>query len=326
VAESDASPQERDRMALLAAQRYYLQQVSTPDLADELGVSRSTVSRLLAHARAMGWVHVEVRNPFDLMTEVERRIGEHFGLAHVGSVPTASPQETLTAAAGSTASFLNGLAHDGCTLAVAWGTTTDAVSRALRPRAIEGCTVVQLNGAGSVNDVGGSFAVDIVTTMARAWSAKPELFPVPAFFDHSETRDLMWKERSIRRIVDVQARADIALFSVGALRVDVQSQVHAGGYLSSNDLELLDRAGVVGDIGTVFYRSDGTTEGIEFNSRASGLPLHRLTEIPVRICVAVGTGKAESLAAALTGGYITHLLADQALLARVARITGLISR
>jgi DNA-binding transcriptional regulator LsrR (DeoR family) len=310
-------------LAVLAAERYYLHHVSMPELAVELAVSRSTVSRLIAHARAMGWVHIEVRNPFSLMSEAEQRIRHRFGLRHVAGVATTTPVETLAAAARSAASFLNGVLHDGCIVAVAWGTTTDAVSRAVRPRAVGDSTVVQLNGGGSVNDVGGSFAVDIVMNFARAWGARAEPFPVPAFFDHSETRELLWKERSIRRIVELQARAQVAVFSVGAVRADVPSQVHAGGYLSPGDLDRLYRAGVVGDIGTVFYRADGTTTGIEFNSRASGLPLDQLRGIDTRLCVAVGAGKADALAAALAGGYVTHLLADQALLARVARIAGL---
>jgi deoxyribonucleoside regulator len=323
VVANDDALGERDRMALVAAQRYYLHQVTTPELARELSVSRSTVSRLIAHARAMGWVHVEVRNPLAAMSEVEQQLRRHFGLVHVGSVASTTPLETLAAAAGSAASYLNGLLVDGATVAVAWGTTTDAVSRAVRPRAVQDATVVQLNGGGSVNDVAGSFAVDIVSNFARAWRARSEPFPVPAFFDQAETRDLLWKERSIRRILEVQAGASIAVFSVGAVRADVPSLVHTGGYLSPADLDLLHRAGVVGDIGTVFYRADGSTDGVEFNHRASGLPLEQLRRIPTRFCIAVGAGKAESLAAALSGGYVTHLLADRDLLAATARTLGL---
>lgn len=308
-------------MALLAAQMYYLQQVSTPEIATHLSVSRSTVSRLIAHARAMGWVHIEVRSPFGLLSQVEQQIQRRFELSHVGSVPTTTPVDTLAAAAGSSAAFLNGLVRDGATVAVAWGTTTEAVSRSVQRRALTGATVVQLNGGGSVNDAGGSFATDLVSNLARAWGARAEPFPVPAFFDHGETRQLLWRERSIRRIVEMQSSADLAIFSVGAVRSDVPSQVHVGGYLSPNDLRQLHRSGVVGDIATVFYRADGTTSGIELNSRASGLPLEQLRQIPTRLCVAVGAGKADALAAALTGGYVTHLLADQELLAAVARLT-----
>jgi len=307
-------------MALFAAQRYYLDQASTPELAQELSVSRSTVSRLIAHARAMGWVHIEVRSPFGLLSHAEQQVQKHFGLAHVGSVPTTTPVETLRAASRAGAGFLNGLVQDGSTIAVAWGTTTSAVSSAVPPRPLSGATVVQLNGAGSVNDAGGAFAIDLVSDLARAWGARGEIFPVPAFFDHAATREMLWNERSINRIVEIQAAADLALFSVGAIRADVPSQVHVGGYLSPADLHQLHRSRVVGDIGTFFYRSDGTTDDIELNSRASGLPLERLREIPTRLCVAVGVGKAEALTAALHGGYVTHLLADHELLTGVVRL------
>ena len=39
---------------------------------------------------------------------------------------------------------------------------------------------------------------DFDKTIAEAFDAIPEHFPVPAFFDFAETRALMWRERSVR--------------------------------------------------------------------------------------------------------------------------------
>ena len=318
--DNGGSGRERARLAIEAATQYYLHGVSMHEIGARLSVSRSTVSRLIGHARDQGWVHIEVRRPRDVLTAAETRLAERARLQYVGSVPTSAPVETLAAAAAAAASFLSSVVTDGASVAVAWGTTTEAISRAMRPSSRLVGTVVQLNGAGSVNDAGGSFAVEIVSELARSFNARPEYFSVPAFFDDATTRVALWNERSIARVVQAQTAADVALFSVGSTRADVPSHVHTAGYLSPADLAQLERDGVVGDIATVFYRSDGTSAGVELNSRSSGPPLDTLRAIPSRVCVAVGVGKAEALAASLRGGFVTHLIADDELLERTERL------
>jgi DNA-binding transcriptional regulator LsrR (DeoR family) len=119
---------------------------------------------------------------------------------------------------------------------------------------------------------------------------------------------------------EIQMSCDIAVFSVGSTSADVPSRVYAGGYLRPEDRRQLQADGAIGDIATYFFRADGTAAGIRLNDRASGLPLDRLSEIPVRFCVAAGDGKTEALLGALTGGYVTHLVADEALINRVYQL------
>ena len=135
-------------------------------------------------------------------------------------------------------------------------------------------------------------------------------FPVPAFFDNPETKQAMWKERSTSRILEIQSRIDMAIFGLGRVDAEVPSQVYAAGYLDSEDLDDLRRHNVSGDIATVFYRPDGSTDGIPLNLRSSGPSLLQLKKAPVRICVVSGQSKKAALEGALAGGYITDLYLD----------------
>ena len=63
-----------------AARLYYLEDATQAEVAEALGTSRPTVSRLLAEARAVGIVHIEVREPEamdtrDLADQLARAIG-----------------------------------------------------------------------------------------------------------------------------------------------------------------------------------------------------------------------------------------------------------
>lgn len=311
----------RDRRSIDVARRYYIEGVSTPELAAEYGVASSTVSRWISQARERGWVRIEIVDPLETSGATEARLAERFSLAAAIAVPESRPSELLGAVARRARAELGRLVYDGITVGVAWGTTMAALAGNLPPLSASQSTVVQLNGAGSVADLGISYAEDILAMFATAWHASTLVFPVPAFFDHASTRDALWRERSIQRVRDVQRSCDLAVFSVGSTTAQVPSRVYQAGYVSAQDHEVLDSEGAVGDIATNFFRSDGSFDGIALNRRASGLPLDELRETPMRLCIAAGTGKASAVAGALNGGFITHLVADLALLEAVDELT-----
>src|SRR5690606_31309006 len=92
---------------------------------------------------------------------------------------------------------------------------------------------------------------------------------------------------------------------------DVTSHVHKGGYLDPADYEILEAENVVGDIATVFYRADGSSDDIAINRRSSGPRLEDLRSTPRRICVVAGRSKLTSLAGALSAGMISDLIIDE---------------
>ncbi|MGA7205683.1 MAG: sugar-binding domain-containing protein, partial [Specibacter sp.] len=174
-----------------------------------------------------------------------------------------------------------------------------------------GTVIVQLNGAGNTQTTGITYASEIIRRFGTAYGAKVEQFPVPAFFDNAETKRMMWQERSVRRILDLQERATIAIFGVGSMDADVPSHVYAGGYLDSTDLDALEAGGVAGDVATVFFRDDGSDAGIVLNDRSSGPSLATLRKIRRRICVVSGAKKIKGLRGALAAGLATDLILDE---------------
>jgi len=172
-------------------------------------------------------------------------------------------------------------------------------------------TIVQLNGAANIRTSGRDYVGGLISKFAEAFEANVQLFQVPAFFDFAETRNAMWNERSIARVLDFQRRADIALFSIGAITGRVPNHVYSGGYLEKEDIEILNDEEVVGDVCTVFFRADGTYEDLSLNQRATGPTPKELKRIPIRVCAVPGDNKVIPLLAALRAGVITHLVIDE---------------
>ena len=304
----------QDEDAFRAATMYYLQNQTMDVIATTLQVSRSTVSRMIAHARDVGMVRIAVEQPTSRSGQnLGHRLAATFGIrAHVVPVrPRSTELQRLDQVAAVAANLLGQWFASRMVLGVAWGTTVSAIAGHLRRMPTTGSTVVQLNGAANTYASGITYASDLIGAIAENFDATSQHFPVPAFFDHPETKTLMWRERSVERVLDMQRRVDIALFGVGALTADVPSHVYSAGYLTDQEITALTADGVVGDVCTVFHREDGSYRDIEINSRATGPTPRELRRIARRVCVVVGDRKVPALLGALRARVATDLVLDE---------------
>ncbi|MGM9322798.1 sugar-binding transcriptional regulator [Deinococcus aquaticus] len=303
-----------DTQAAQVARLYYVQGLTTDAIARELGLSRPKVSRLLSHARRTGLVEIRIHDPQaqPQSLEAQLRAAYPFLTPHVVSVPPGSPESVwLERVSVASATLLGQTLRPGQTVGLAWGTTLDAVSRCLTPRHIPDLQFVQLNGSANARDFMSGFVTDTVTRFASNYGARAHLFPVPTFFDDPATRQAMWRERSVRHVLDLQEGADVLLYSVGAAGANLPSHVYVAGYLDPADQQALTEQGVAGDIATVFFRADGTFGGIPMNARSSGPDLTLTQRATQSICIVSGLGKVQALRAALAGQLMNTLIVDE---------------
>ncbi|RWZ83565.1 sugar-binding transcriptional regulator [Glutamicibacter sp. HZAU] len=306
-----STPKAKD--ALRAAQLYYLQDMKMEAIAKELGTSRSTVSRLLSHAKRTGMVSISISPSANMSALLGNQLSEHYGISF-NVVPTdgnMDDSELLSRVAAHAAYLLGGMVSSSMTVGVAWGSTMQAVSMALGSHPTHDTKIVQLNGAANPVTSGVRYASDILTRFGQAFTARTEQFPVPAFFDRASTREAMWQETSIRRVLQVQKEMNLAVFSLGSAGSAVASQVYRGGYLTKDEAQELNEIGVVGDVATVFFDKNGTSSNISLNARSTGPALDALRKVPTRFCVVAGRGKLQAVRGALKGGLITDLVIDE---------------
>jgi len=301
------------QLAHKAATMYYLQNETMETIGASLGISRSTVSRLLQAARDHGLVEIKVKSPSQSGSRTARMIAKRFGV-RVHLVPVrqrATYMQQLDQVGLVAARLLSDWFQPGQTLGVAWGTTVTAIAENLVPRPREGTAVVQLNGAANTQTTGLAYASDLIGTFARVFDSAAYYFPVPAFFDYAETKALMWRERSIKRVHEIHEQVDLALFGVGALEASMPSHVYASGYLDDDDMTELFKERVVGDVCTVFFRHDGSYRDIALNRRATGPTPEELQRIPRRMCVVAQAAKAPAVIGALNAQVMTDLVIDE---------------
>ncbi|VXC25536.1 Transcriptional regulator [Microbacterium sp. 8M] len=301
--------------ALTAARLYYLQDKTMDVIAEELGTSRSSVSRLLTYAREVGLVDIRINSPLEHAGELEQQLHDRLHVAaHVVPMPESVTEvERLERVALTAGRLLTQIIDSNMVVGLAWGSTISAVSRELGQKETRGTTIVQLNGAGNTLTSGVEYSSEILQRFGSAFGAQVQQFPVPAFFDDPRTREAMWRERSTLRVLDLQAKMDLAVFSVGSPSAEVPSRVYVGGYLGRDDYRSLREDRAIGDVATVFFRADGTWRDIAVNARATGPGLDRLRRVARRFCIVAGAQKLPSLRAAIGARLVTDVVLDEGL-------------
>jgi len=297
--------------ALKVARMYYHLDMTTGQIASQLGFSRPKVSRLLTWAKENGIVEFRIIDHRERQLQIERELEEKFGIRDVKVVPVSpidGPERRLEQVVAFAAHYLNSIVQPNMILTLAWGNTIAKLSRALIPKPLADAHVVQMNGSGN-SASGTTYAAEIVAAFAANYNATPHLLPVPAYFDNPATREAMFAERMIRRAREMAARADIAIYGIGVPSAD--SYIYKAGYVERRELDDLMVKGVVGDIGTMFFRIDGSYQDLEINRRSSGPDLATLADHPHAICVVEGTYKRQGILGALAGRFMNTLIIDE---------------
>ena len=298
----------------LAATRYYVQGETMESIAHGLEVSRSIVSRLLSAARESGLVRITIADSAGSHSPIARALSDAFDVT-VHLVPargSATPNARIDQVARRGASLLAEIVDDDQVIGVAWGATMAALTRHLPRRPLAGSTIVQMNGGAGHHTSGIPWIREILQSVGDAFDAEVALFPVPAFFDYAATKRAMWRERSVRRVLALLDRMDVAVFGVGSLTGAVASHVYASGYLEDAERASLLADGVVGDICTVLIREDGTFADIAANQRATGPTPAELRRAGRRVCVVADPTRAPAILGALRAGAVTDLVIDDA--------------
>lgn len=71
---------EKQQFSIEAARLYYQSDYSQQQIAEQLNISRPTVSRLLQYAKEKGYVQIRVMDPFEDLDALGSILEEKYGL------------------------------------------------------------------------------------------------------------------------------------------------------------------------------------------------------------------------------------------------------
>jgi DNA-binding transcriptional regulator LsrR (DeoR family) len=286
------------------ARRYYLDGESKSDIADELGLSRFKVARLLDHARASGLVRIELDYRGELDLDLSVRLAATYGLRH--SIVVDSPEDDdalLRSNLGRAgARLLTETVHADDVLGLAWARSLMSMRTELSRLAP--CSVVQLTGALSRPDVDES-SIELVRDVARTANGPAFYFYAPMILPDAGTVRALRTQPEVARAISEFPRVTKAVVGLGAWRAG-QSTV-ADAVTEAERQEMYD-LGVRAELCGIQLDAEGNTVTTALTERLIGIDAEGLRAVPEVIAIAYGTPKAQAVRAALRGGLVTSLV------------------
>ncbi len=298
-------------MSIRAAELYYEENKTQDEIGSILRLTRWKVGRLLAQAKASGFIRIEIVHPRARRLPVERRLRESTGLTDaivVSSVGVANDEELQSRTAQAAADYLTALRPIPRTLGISWGRTLHDVSLHLKHGWAPGVDVVQINGGVSLNKRAGTAATTAVTIAHKAFGAAT-LLPSPAILERLETKQAIESDRAVAAVLEQAEGASAYLYSAG--QADAHSALVDSGYLSPDEVAELVRRGAVGDIVGRYIDKNGDIVDPELDERTLGIQLEQLRRATLAIAVISGGAKHAVARAIVGSGLCTVLVTDE---------------
>lgn len=310
------------------AKYYYIDGLSQNEIARLEDISRSTVSRILDRARESGIVKIEINVPTDELADgLEEKLRDALGIQRVivvpASVSESSPEteeQLIEDVASVAAAHLPALLSEAKTIGIGWGRTLYKMTPHITPLASDPLRIcVPLVGNMTLRNRTLQTSVN-VSRFGEALGAQSCYLNISSLRDPSEPYN-EFERVNLQQIEGYWSRLDAAIVSLGAppvLNTLYLTDEMAPDNFSETDRDPAARGEMLSQ---VFYSDSRASCPISKLMSVVALPLERLREVPVTICVAAGDYKALPVWQAAKNGYFKTLVVDHLLAEKILEIS-----
>ncbi len=300
---------------------YYRQSKSQKDIAEALGVSAATVSRLLKRAFDEGLVRVELDLP--RTPELETALVERFKLRDAVVVATGGRGDVKEELGSAAAAYFEKVTANGQRVGLSCGFTLYQTIRALRERRFRDLALYPLSGESTLKLVDLS-PNTLVGMMAAKYRPHVIAYALPvqhlaSLREVERERRRLLRDPEIRRIYDAAQSVDVALVGIG------QIAEQTPGFCSLAEsygvsVRRLRQLGVVGEINYQPFDAAGQIvdhpELKILMHRVLSVDGGRLQALSRRddryvIAVAGGRPKVDAVRGAVSGRFMNVLVTDE---------------
>ncbi|MDI3481583.1 MAG: hypothetical protein PWQ97_1238 [Tepidanaerobacteraceae bacterium] len=291
---------------------YYYQQLSKIEIAEKLHISRFKVARLLNEAQKAGIVRIQILNPSSKdMFSLEERLERELGLKAVLIIEGVDNDLELNKRqlGSEAAKFLLESIHDNDVLGIAWGSTVKEVIKALPEKVgVKVSHIVQVaGGLGLLNRVED---IRILNSLGEKLNAEVSTFVVPILVQTADSKKVLLQDPAISKTVDLFSSITIALVGIGSWYSEITSNLHLEGRFPQEDVDWLQKNGVVGDIFNHMVDIKGNIIDGPLTDRLMTIDLDLAKKIKYVIAVAGGVYKSHAILGAVRSGLVDALVTD----------------
>lgn len=316
-------------LVLKAAYLYYISEKPQGEIAEELGISVTTVSRLLKKAKEEKIIEFVIRDPLVQCLEMEERLEKILGISEVVIAPAVRLEDGLSVAddpenvkklvALEAARYLQRKIHDDDVVGFTWGSTVYQMINYLNPAQKVAAEFVSLHGS-LAHSVPEWDVRTLVDRIAKAFSGKKHTLLTHTLMRSKETAELLKEESNIAEVYEMFDKVNIAVNGIGVFYPETTTVLARPDYLPPEDLKELREKGVVGDIAIRFFDKDGKECDTSLKDRTLSIDLEVFKKIPNKVTLASGVQKAYAVLSAVKGGLVDTLIVDSNLGTRLLEL------
>lgn len=299
---------DQQELMILAAWLYYDEQLTQKEIADRLGVSRISVTRLLQRARQEGIVEIRMTKPLPVQYQLSLQLQKRYNLKNIVIARTYdSPEDTLNAVGEAAAEYLASVVTAGSRLGiVGWSKTLSYMTAYLKAMSgvVRPAVVSELVGS----FVGKAETYNVSLQVAEALGVPIDMLPVPAMVRSEAARDAILAEPAISNALKHARQCDVIFVGVGHVGPGWTMVVR--GHLTEEEADYIRSKGAVGDIVGRYYDECGRPVHTYLDSRVISISWEDLRRIPHIVAVACGPHKVKPILGLLRGSLCHCLVTD----------------
>ena len=301
-------PVER-RILVKVANMYYVENLKQSEIAQRMGIDRTTVSKYLKKALKDKIVKITVES--DSFDELEAALERRFGLKEACVVPKSYDMQFIKeqmARAG--LRLIRRILGDGKVVGMAWGTTISELAKFAEQEKNSPLDIDFVPLDGGPESIDSEFHVNTICyQMARAFSGRSHYIYAPAIAKTAAIRQAIVQDVNYEKISAYWDRLNIGIVGIGA-PVKSSNLVWAGSF-GREAIESLAQTGAVGEICSVFYDINGHEVTTPFSDRIIAVGLEKLRQLEYSIGLAASREKVPAIMGALRGRLINVLITDE---------------
>ena len=299
------------RLIVKIAQLYYEQEMTQAQIARELGIYRTTISRLIKRGREQGIVTIAINYEHNESLRREQRLKQKYNLkeAVVITCNSAREEEHLALMGSQGAQLLERLLEPGDIIGFSWGRAVRAMVEGLSPASQPRQLICVPIVGGPSGKLESRYHVNTLTYSAAAkLKGESHLADFPALLDNALIRNGIMQSRHFKTISAYWDNLDIALVGIGSPAIRDGANWHA--FYGSEERDEMHASQVAGDICSRFYDIHGATINTVMNEKTLSIETEKLKRARYSIGIALGKEKYNGILGALRGNYINCLVTN----------------
>ncbi len=285
---------------------YYVDNMTQKEIAEQLGISRMRVVKLLSRAKDEGIVQFKINRNAEVRVGLEEALMNRFQLKDVFIVPSTKENTNDNIAKGA-AQYLEDKIEENALINFGYGDTISRTINHLIYSLDKPISLVTLSGG--VSHYTNSIKLGTHSRPTSSINPTFHVLPAPLLASTPDVAEILMNEKSVKNILQMTKVSKMSIVGIGA--VTDNATIFKYNIANDSDLTLLQMQGAVGDILSQFYDKDGKIIESEIHNKLVSVTLDSLRDSQETIGVAGGKEKLQAIYSALVGGYLNILITDE---------------